>query len=303
MAGPPKRTRRRFTGATLFFALLSLVLAFLLYRAKTSPPVPEAPRERTPSAPPRPVRTHPRPRAGRTPPGASSTPSTSAGPAGRLPLVAIVIDDLGNDRAALEHIRQWPWPVSGAVLPALAGSQEAARGLAQSGKDVLLHLPMEPRGFPGVKPGPGVVLVSQTDAEIASTVETDLASVPGAVGVNNHMGSAATADPRVMRAVARVLSQRGLFFVDSRTTDATVAIDAARDARVRTASRKVFLDDVQREDAIESSLAGLLEKARAEGSAIGIGHPYPSTLAVLDRELPKLAGKGVRLVRVRELVE
>jgi polysaccharide deacetylase 2 family uncharacterized protein YibQ len=162
---------------------------------------------------------------------------------------------------------------------------------------------MEPKGFPDVRPGPGVILRSQTDDEIAATVETDLASVPGAVGVNNHMGSAATADPRVMRAVARVLSRRNLFFVDSRTTDATVAFDAARDARVRTASRKVFLDDVQREDAIEISLAGLVEKAKADGTAIGIGHPYPATLAVLDRELPKLSSRGVKLVRVRELVE
>jgi uncharacterized protein len=214
-----------------------------------------------------------------------------------------VIDDLGNDHAALERIRRWPWPVSGAVLPGLGGSEEAARALEGSGKDVLLHLPMEPKGFPGVKPGPGVVLRSQSDEEIAATVETDLASVPGAVGVNNHMGSAATADPRVMRAVAKVLSRRGLFFVDSRTTDATVAFDAARDARVRTASRKVFLDDVQREDAIEASLAGLVEKARADGTAIGIGHPYPTTLAVLDRELPRLAARGVRLVRVREIVD
>jgi polysaccharide deacetylase 2 family uncharacterized protein YibQ len=217
--------------------------------------------------------------------------------------MAIVIDDLGNDRAALERIRRWPWPVSGAVLPVLAGSEEAARVLGASGKDVLLHLPMEPKGFPDVRPGPGVVLRSQTDDEIAATVEADLASVPGAVGVNNHMGSAATADPRVMRAVARVLSRRNLFFVDSRTTDATVAFDAARDARVRTASRKVFLDDVQREDAIEASLTGLVEKAKADGTAIGIGHPYPATLAVLDRELPKLADRGVRLVRVSQLVD
>jgi polysaccharide deacetylase 2 family uncharacterized protein YibQ len=189
------------------------------------------------------------------------------------------------------------------VLPELAGSADAARDLAGSGKEVLLHLPMEPRGYPQVRPGPGVVLVSQTDDEIARTVENDLASVPGAVGVNNHMGSAATADLRVMRAVARVLSRRGLFFVDSRTTDATVALDVARDARVPAASRKVFLDDVQREDAIETSLAGLVEKAKAEGGAIAIGHPYPTTLAVLDRELPRLSARGVRLVRVSELVE
>ncbi len=219
-----------------------------------------------------------------------------------LPPVAILIDDLGNDRAAVDRIARWPFPVSGAVLPALAGSGEAARELSRSGKDVLLHLPMEPRGYPGVHPGPGVILVSQTDAEIAATLQSDLESVPGAIGVNNHMGSAATADPRVMRAVAGVLARRSLFFVDSRTTQATVAIDAVHGAGVRTASRRVFLDDVATESAIETSLSLLVERARVEGSAIAIGHPYPATLAVLDRELPKLEERGVRLVRVSELV-
>lgn len=299
----------------MFFALLSLVLAVLLYRAKTSAPerstasrtpVP-APHSTTRPRPdkPRPDKASPdkarpdraRPENGREP-RALPTP-----PAAATAIVAIVIDDLGNDRAAVERIGRWPWAVSGAVLPSLAGSEEAARELGRSGKDVLLHLPMEPLGFPKVRPGPGVVLLSQSDGEIASTVETDLASVPGAVGVNNHMGSAATADPRVMRAIAKVLARRGLFFVDSRTTDATVAIDAARAAGVRAASRRVFLDDVQTESAIEASLDSLVEKAKAEGSAIGIGHPYPATLAVLDRELPKLERRGVKLVRVSELVE
>lgn len=214
-----------------------------------------------------------------------------------------MIDDLGNDRAAVERISRWPWSVAGAVLPALPASGETARELERSGKEVLLHLPMEPKGFPGVRPGPGVVLVSQSDEEIAAIVKRDLESVPGAVGVSNHMGSVATADPRVMRAVARVLAGQGLFFLDSRTTDATVALEAARESRVKAASRRVFLDDVQREDAIEASLDGLVEKAKAEGFAIGIGHPYPSTLAVLDRELPRLKERGVKLVKVRELVE
>jgi len=141
-----------------------------------------------------------------------------------MPRVAIVIDDLGNDRAAVARIAGWPFPVAGAVLPALSGSAPAARDLESAGKQVLLHLPMEPRRYPEMRPGPGVVLLSQSEEEIARTVEADLESVPGAVGVSNHMGSAATADPRVMRAVARVLARRGLFFVDSRTTGASVSI-------------------------------------------------------------------------------
>ncbi len=235
----------------------------------------------------------------RAPDDAKSGAARSQGPA----TIAILIDDLGNDRAAVDHIASWPYPVSAAVLPALAGSGESARQLERSGKEVLLHLPMEPRGFPGVRPGPGVVLRAQSDAEIAAILDSDLDSVPGAVGVNNHMGSAATADARVMRVVSGVLARRGLFFVDSRTTDTTVARDAARAAKVPTASRRVFLDDVATEAAVESSLAGLFARAREEGSAIAIGHPHPATLAVLDRELPKLAQHGVRLVKVSELVQ
>ena len=214
-----------------------------------------------------------------------------------------MIDDLGNDPAAVRRISRWPYPVTGAVLPDLPGSAPAARELEESGKEVLLHLPMEPHGYPDVRPGPGVVLRSQSEEEIGRTLETDLASVPGAVGVNNHMGSAATADARVMRAVAGVLARRGLFFVDSRTTDATVARAAAERARVPSASRRVFLDDVATDGGVREALEDLVAKARREGAAIAIGHPYAITLAVLERELPRLASREVELVRVSELVK
>ena len=217
--------------------------------------------------------------------------------------VAIVIDDLGNDATATGRIANWPYRVSGAVLPALPGSARAARELEESGKEVLLHLPMEPRQYPQMRPGPGVVLRSQTEDEIARTLESDLDSVPGAVGVNNHMGSAATADPRVMRAVVGVLARRGLFFLDSRTTGATVAREAAKEGRVRAVSRRVFLDDVATEPAVTRQVAELVASAREEGFAVAIGHPYPATLAVLERELPRLAGRGVRIVPVGDLAK
>ena len=213
-----------------------------------------------------------------------------------------MIDDLGNELAPARRIASWPRPVAGAVLPGLRWSADSARELARGGHEVLLHLPMEPEGYPRTRPGPGVVLRSQSDAQVAETLEEDLASVPGAAGVNNHMGSAATADSRVMRAVARVLSAKGLYFLDSRTTDATVAERTAAEASVRTVARRVFLDDAATEAAVRAQLSELIRRARSEDYAVAIGHPYAVTLDVLERELPALEEReGVRLVRVGEL--
>jgi len=295
------RRQRRLSPATVFFALLSLALGVALY-LKTRPPTP------TGAPPPRiAVSPAPSPSARRSPPptraaARAPVPSARSVPAGE-PRLAIVIDDLGNELAPARRLAGWPEPVAGAVLPGLAYSAASARALSEGGKQVLLHLPMEPQGFPRVRPGPGVILRAQSDGEITQTLEADLATVPGAAGVNNHMGSAATADPRVMRAVARVLSHRGLFFVDSRTTDATVAERTAEEESVPSARRRVFLDDVATEAAVKERLDEALERARTEGSAIAIGHPYPATLAVLERELPTAGEKGVKLVKVGDLVK
>jgi hypothetical protein len=281
--------------ATLFFAFLSVLLGLLLYletRPETEPPSggPGVSRER-----PR------RSQRARPAPPRSKRPSLSE-PAAR-PRVAIVIDDLGNDLTAVERIARWPHPIAVAVLPELPASAPTARRLARSGKEVLLHLPMEPRDFPDVRPGPGVVLRSQSEAEIVRTLLSDLATVPGATGVNNHMGSAATADPRVMRTVLNTLAAKGLFFLDSRTTDSSVAREIAQQAAVPAVSRRVFLDGVTTAEGIERQWAQLLRLAREEGSAVAIGHPHPRTLDVLERELPRLSEQGLRLVRVSELVE
>jgi len=291
------RRGRRVSPATVFFAVLSVALAIALYlKTRPAPPSPApAPAARSP----RPTA----PRARTAPPKASPTKSARAAISpGTTGLAAIVIDDLGNELGPAERIASWKAPVAGAVLPGVAYSAAAARALARGGKEVLLHLPMEPAGYPKVRPGPGVILRSQSDAEIVRTLESDLATVPGVVGVNNHMGSAATADPRVMRVVAGVLSDRGLFFLDSRTTDATVAERTAEEASVPAVSRRVFLDDVETEEAVSRQLAELVRRAQEEGSAVAIGHPYPATLTVLEREMPGLAARGVRLVRVGELV-
>ncbi|MEO8348912.1 MAG: divergent polysaccharide deacetylase family protein [Acidobacteriota bacterium] len=295
MLDPP----RRISSATVFFALLALALGIALY-VKTRPAEPPATEPARPSRP-RPAADKPRPTAVPAPARAPE-PSPRAAAAGDA-RIAIVIDDLGDDRAALERIAAWRFEVAGAVLPGLPESAAAARHLAQSGKEVLLHLPMEPDGYPRVRPGPGVVLRSDSDERIAEIVAEDLESVPGAVGVNNHMGSAATADVRVMRAVVRVLADRGLFLLDSRTTEASVARRMAEEISLPAVSRRVFLDSVPTAAAIDRSFSELLARARKDGSALAIGHPYPETMAMLERELPKLQERGVELVRVKTLLK
>lgn len=299
-----KRARRGVSPATLFFFLLSVGLGIALYlktREKPAPTLAPTP-HRAAVATPRPEAS-PRPRVAESLPATPSPRPRPAAPAAGEPRVAIVIDDLGNDAAAAQRIAAWPYDVSGAVLPALPGSARTAKELKDSGKQVLLHLPMEPREYPRMNPGPGVVLRANSDEEITRTLESDLETVPGASGVNNHMGSAATADPRVMRAVVRVLARRGLFFVDSRTTGSTVGQETARQENVRAVSRRVFLDDDATEPAVTRAFAELVAHARAEGFAVGIGHPYAQTLAVLERELPTLERRGVKLVPVGDLAK
>jgi hypothetical protein len=295
------RRQRKPSPATIFFALLSLALGVALYLKTRPAPPPSGARASIPTPEPAPV-----PRRTASPTRAGARAPSPAGPAAHPSpgeaRLAIVIDDLGNELAPARRIAGWPEPVAGAVLPGLAYSAASARALSEGGKQVLLHLPMEPQGFPRVRPGPGVILRAQSDGEIARTLEDDLATVPGAAGVNNHMGSAATADPRVMRAVARVLSHRGLFFLDSRTTDATVAERTAEEESVPSARRRVFLDDVATEAAVRERLNEAVERAKAEASAVAIGHPYGATLAVLERDLPGIEARGVRLVKVGELV-
>jgi uncharacterized protein len=242
-------------------------------------------------------------------PAVESSPAAAAVAGG--PRVALVIDDLGQrvtgPDAALLAL---PVPLTLAVLPgrphsravaALAAGRPGSDG--QSQRDLFLHLPMEPQGYPGIDPGPGALLVGQAPAEVAARLEQGLASVPGAIGVNNHMGSAATADTLLMEALMSELASRGLRFLDSLTTPHSVAWQAARRAGVPCARNRLFLDvDHTDEDAVSARLAELVAVARRSGQAIGIAHPHPATAAVLTREIPLYVEDGVRFVTVSELM-
>jgi uncharacterized protein len=216
--------------------------------------------------------------------------------------IVLILDDVGFDHQPLTTAMAIDPNVNFAVLPNGKRSTEFAATLHDRGFELLCHLPMEPEGFPRISPGDGAVLTTMSDAEIARTTRDNIEVVRFARGVNNHMGSRATADRRVMTDVLGALPN-GMYFIDSKTTGNSVAGSTARSMRVKTASRNVFLDDVQDAAAIRRQLDELARTAATRGMAVGIGHMYPSTLQVLTEEAPRLRASGYRFVRASTVVE
>lgn len=205
-----------------------------------------------------------------------------------LPRVALIIDDLGYDRAAAERLLELGAPLTFAVLPHSPHQVAIARAAHARGIEVMLHLPMEPMEYPDVNPGPGTLLASMTADELLRTLEDDLRAVPHVSGVNNHMGSRLTTRSEQIYQVFTVLKRRNLYFVDSRTTDETVCRPSARLFQLPFAQRDVFLDHAHDAAAIRRQIREVVRIARQKGEAVAIGHPHPATLAVLREELPEL---------------
>jgi polysaccharide deacetylase 2 family uncharacterized protein YibQ len=223
-----------------------------------------------------------------------------AAPAAATPLISIVIDDLG-DRA--EHDRRvidLPGAVACAFLPESPHTPRLAALAHERGKEILVHLPMEPEGGRG---HPLALRVGQSAEDRHQQLERLLASVPYATGVNNHQGSRATASRGVMHAVMRELSLRGTrFFVDSMTSRDSIAYPLARAYGIPATRRHVFLDHERGVDAVRAQFARLVALARRSGGALAIGHPYPETIEVLSEALPDLERFGVELVKPSELI-
>ncbi len=223
--------------------------------------------------------------------------------AARQPVrVAIIIDDLGNSRSLGDRAVGLPGAVTYAVLPQLPYSRHIARRAHADGKEVMLHLPMQSADDRSL--GPGGLHRGMSREDLARELRVNLDAVPHVAGVNNHMGSLLTRQAEAMRWLMGELSCAGdLYFVDSRTDVRTVARKHAREAGLPNAQRDIFLDNQRDPDYVRRQLGRLIQRARQRGSAIGIGHPYPETLAVLGEALPRLAAQGVELVPVSRLVE
>jgi len=215
--------------------------------------------------------------------------------------LAIILDDLGSDRAAAEAIFALPYPLTISVLPNHEHSTEIANDAHRRGYQVMLHLPMQ--SIANETPEAQELRPGMPATEVSALVEQFLQNVPGVAGINNHQGSQATSDPELMDELMPVLRDRRLFYVDSRTTAATVAFDTAQSFGVRSAFRNVpFLDDVAEVAAVRKQLELALRGAREKGEAIAIGHPHPATFQALREILPRAQAQGIRLVFVSELV-
>jgi len=216
------------------------------------------------------------------------------------PRLAIILDDLGNDRAAAEAIFALAYPLTISVLPNHEHSVDIAQEAHRRGFQVMLHLPMQ--SLANETPEAQELHPGMPAPEVAAMVDQFLQNVPDAAGVNNHQGSQATADAALMDELMPVLRDRHLFYVDSRTTAATVAYDTAQDLGVRSAFRNVpFLDDVAQVAAVRKQLELALRGAREKGEAVAIGHPHPATLQALREVLPQAQARGVHLVPASEL--
>ncbi len=217
--------------------------------------------------------------------------------------MAIIMDDLGRDLKTARKLLAVDLPVTFAVLPATPHATEVAKMAFRSGREVLVHMPMEPQGFPAINPGSDALLVSQGPEEIRSRFLGYLDRVPHAVGGNNHMGSRFTENAEGMAVVLGVMKERGMFFVDSVTTGRSVGFRLARAEGMGAAERDLFLDNVQEVAAIRAEIRRLASLARRQRQAVGICHPYPETLEALRLEAQALKESGVEVVPVSALLD
>jgi polysaccharide deacetylase 2 family uncharacterized protein YibQ len=221
----------------------------------------------------------------------------------RILHAAIIIDDLGQNLDTARQLLALPYPLTFSVLPHLRDSVQTATEARRAGHEVMLHLPMEPEAGSRAAPEKGEIRVGMTSFEVEHILQSDLASVPHALGVNNHMGSRATADPRLMAAVMRSLASRHLYFVDSRTTAASVALEAARQQGLPAFYRSVFLDNTESVPYTLGQLRQFRRVLEEQGTALAIGHPYPTTIAALAEFLPELEKDDVQLAPPSQLLQ
>lgn len=235
--------------------------------------------------------------SGKTPgPGLGPAPSKSAY-TGRQ--IAVIIDDIGYDLRIVEELAALPAPIAFAVLPRAPHATEAARLLHAAGKEILLHLPMEPHSYPAESPGAGALMIGMDAEEIRERIREDLAAVPFASGVNNHMGSRFMEDGARLAIVMEELRKRGLFFVDSKTTADSRGMASAGRAGVRFAARDLFIDHARGYAAARESLTGPYRTGRGNGAPVlMIGHPHAHTVKAIRDALPVWQRDGVQVIPV-----
>ncbi len=217
------------------------------------------------------------------------------------PVIAVVIDDMGMVQGELKRFAALPAEVTFAFLPYSPNLEYQTRVIRDNGHEMILHLPMEPKRATA-NPGPHALLTRLSDGELRQRIAWNMSRFEGFAGINNHMGSRFTEDPRVMRAVMSALKTRNLYFLDSMTTSRSVGVPMAMEFGVPQAQRDIFLDNKRDYDSILKQLRKAERIAERRGHAIAIGHPHRITYQVLRDWVPTLRRKGIRLVALSSLI-
>ncbi len=225
------------------------------------------------------------------------------GPAVANPRIAIIIDDLGYELAAGQRAIALPGPVACAILPDAPRAEWLAQACNAEGKEVVLHLPMQAANFSG-QTEPQSLTIDMSRSGFAAMFEEAFEAVPFAIGINNHRGSLLTRHPGHMRwLMEEIRALDNVFFVDSFTTEHSVAMQMAGETGVTALRRDVFLDSEPTPEVVEREFERLKAIAMERGVAVAIGHPYDVTLSFLERALPELASEGFELVPLSSLTE
>lgn len=222
-------------------------------------------------------------------------------PTPNKPMIALVIDDLGLDQKRTARTLDLPGPMTMAFIPYAKNLSRQTNHAVQQGHELMLHLPMEPLNGK-IDAGPNHLHTHLAYEDLIERIHWNLNRFEGYVGVNNHMGSRATTDNAVMRALLSELRNRELLFLDSRTSAKSVGAKLARDIGVAFAERNVFLDNVNEKSAVLKQLSLLEKTARNRGYAVGIGHPRDGTIAALKEWIPALEGRGFTLAPISQIV-
>jgi polysaccharide deacetylase 2 family uncharacterized protein YibQ len=216
--------------------------------------------------------------------------------------LAIIIDDMGSSLHEARSLAGIGVPLTFSIIPGLHNYREVATFAASSGIEIMIHIPMQSKGWPERRLEANGLLVSMADRDIVERLEGYVNTLPKAVGANNHMGSEFTENEDKMRVVLGTLKGRGLFFVDSVTSPKTAGVRLARELGMKYGRRNVFLDNEQDGTYILGQLNQAVRMARKTGAAIAICHPHPATIRTLEAALPGLVKQGITLVPVSMLV-
>ncbi len=222
---------------------------------------------------------------------------------GLRPKIAIVIDDLGGEDSVSQELLQENLPVTFSILPFSPHGRVLALEAHRKGREVILHLPMEPHGYPEVKPGEGALLYEMREEELFRQLSKDIEAVPYIQGVSNHMGSQLMEDPEKIRIILSEVKRRNLFFLDSRTTPQTVGLQTARSLGLKAGERNIFLDNSTDGKDVKWQLEQLIQISLSTGKAIGIGHPHPSTIQSLKEMIPRIKEKGIKIVSLSDIMQ